>query len=256
MKFRLVAVSVMALTVITSSPVAAAPISKTDTAQTTQVVVEFSTTTLSTASLGGATNAGAKYESSVGPKTRVYEVVGTPGSLELAQNITKLKSVAGVVSAEVDGRMYPMTATNDPLLDDQWALSNGYGVDAVSAWQYSQGEGVRVAVVDTGIVQHEDLTSNVLGGYDFISDPVTANDGNGRDSDPTDAGDWTTNELCGYTSPSSWHGTHVAGIIAAVGDNGIGVSGVAPKATIIPIRALGRCGGSTSDVFAGARWAA
>lgn len=256
MKFPLLAVSAIALTVITSSPVSAAPVSKSDTAQTTQVVVEFSTNALSTASLSVATNAGANYESSVSSKTKVYEVTGSPGSLELAQNIAKLKSLAGVVSAEVDGRVFPMTAPNDPLLGDQWALDNGYGVDAVASWQFSQGEGVRVAVVDTGIVPHEDLTTNVVGGYDFISDPTTANDGGGRDSDPTDTGDWATNEVCGYTSNSSWHGTHVSGIIAAVGDNGTGVSGVAPKATIVPVRALGRCGGSTSDVFTGARWAA
>ena len=256
MKFPLVAVSIVALTAIVSAPVAATPDPKASTYQTTQVVVEFSNATLSASSILAAVSDAVKYESSVSPKTRVYEVAGTPGSLELAQNITKLRSLTGVVSADIDSRMYPMTAPDDPLLADQWALDDGYGVDAVASWQFSQGEGVRVAVVDTGIVSHEDLTTNVVGGYDFISDATTANDGGGRDSDPTDTGDWATNEVCGYTSPSSWHGTHVAGIIAAVGDNGIGVSGVAPKATIVPIRALGRCGGSTSDVFAGARWAA
>ena len=256
MKLPLIAASVIALTAISSTPVFAAPDFKSDTSQTTQVVVEFSTTTLSAAFLSEAISANVKYESSVGAKTKVYEVTGAPGSLEFIQNIKELKSRPGVLSAEVDDRMFPMTAPNDPLLGDQWALGSGYGVDAVSAWQFSQGDGVRIAVVDTGIVQHADLTTNVVGGYDFISDSVTANDGNGRDSDPTDPGDWATNEVCGYTSNSSWHGTHVAGIIAAVSNNGIGVSGVASKATIIPIRALGRCGGSTSDVFTGARWAA
>lgn len=258
MKFPLASSVSIVLSVLAGTPALAevSTASKTTTSQTTQVVVEFSGATLSANSLSLAANAKVSYESSVGTKTRVYEVEGAAGSLELAQNIKDLEALPGVSSAEIDVRMHPMTAPNDPLLWDQWALDSGYGVDAIATWQSAEGEGVRVAVIDTGVVPHEDLASNVAGGYDFISDSVTANDGGGRDGDPTDAGDWATNEVCGYTSNSSWHGTHVAGIIAAVNNNGIGVSGVAPKSTIVPVRALGRCGGSTSDVFAAARWAA
>lgn len=258
MKYPLVSAVAIALSTLASTPALAAvsTTASTTTSQTTQVVIEFSGATLSANSLSQAANAKVIYEASVGIKTRVYEVQGSAESLELAQNIKDLEALPGVSSAEIDLRVYPMTAPNDPLLGGQWALDSGYGVDAVTTWQSAQGEGVRVAVVDTGVVAHEDLASNVVGGYDFISDSTTANDGDGRDGDPTDAGDWAANEVCGYASNSSWHGTHVAGIIAAVNNNGIGVSGVAPKATIVPVRALGRCGGSTSDVFAAARWAA
>ena len=96
-------------------------------------------------------------------------------------------------------------------------------------------------------------------GYDFISDPTTANDGNGRDSDATDPGDATDNGQCPNGDPgrdSSWHGTFVSGIIAANGDSGSGIAGIDWKAKILPVRALGRCGGSFDDILAAIIWAA
>ncbi|MFR0657163.1 S8 family serine peptidase, partial [Pantoea sp. SIMBA_079] len=81
-----------------------------------------------------------------------------------------------------------------------------------------------VAVLDTGIASHSDLNGNILPGYDFIIDTAVAGDGNGRDSNPADPGDYYGGRA------SSWHGTHVAGTVAAVTNNGVGVAGTAPLA--------------------------
>ena len=102
-------------------------------------------------------------------------------------------------------------------------------------------------------------------GYDFIADVATANDGDGRDANAQDPGDWVTateNSTVGGqfygcgVSNSSWHGTHVSGIIAAQINNSIGITGIAPKIQILPVRVLGKCGGYDSDIIDGMRWAA
>lgn len=112
-----------------------------------------------------------------------------------------------------------------------------------------------VAVIDTGILQHPDLAGKILPGYDFISDPAAARYGNGRDSDPTDAGDASAdNDECGKHR-SSWHGTFVSGIIAAGTNNGTGAAGVSWGAKILPVRVLGKCGGTFADVIDGMVWA-
>ncbi|MCW5580130.1 MAG: S8 family serine peptidase, partial [Luteimonas sp.] len=131
-----------------------------------------------------------------------------------------------------------------------WGLKDGVaGIRANQAWDTTNGAGVVVAVLDTGIVSHSDLNANVIAGYDFISNTTVAGDGNGRDSDPSDPGDYYGG------NSSSWHGTHVAGTIAAVGNNGAGVIGVAYGAKISPVRVLGRGGGYTSDIVDGITWA-
>lgn len=116
-----------------------------------------------------------------------------------------------------------------------------------------------VAVIDSGIVKHPDLDANVLPGYDFITEPSIARDGNGRDSDPTDQGNWEEAGVCGAdseASESNWHGTHVAGSIAAIMNNKRGIVGVAPSTKILPVRALGMCGGYDSDIADAMIWAA
>ncbi len=153
------------------------------------------------------------------------------------------------------------------------------GADLPAAWDITRGSGVVVAVVDTGITAHSELNANLVGGavassgYDFISgnaysgatDPnpayFTANDGDGRDSNPADAGDWVTTGQCGDGDPSkdqnsSWHGTHVAGTIAAKTDNLSGVAGIADGSTVLVARALGKCGGLNSDIADAVTWAA
>ena len=161
---------------------------------------------------------------------------------------------------EPDVRMYPTAAPNDPQYREQWSLAdNAAGIHAEKAWDKSRGDGVTVAVIDSGIVDHPDLRANEVGGYDFISERDMARDGNGRDANPRDEGDWMQRGVCGGGSPrqdvpSSWHGSHVAGTIAAATNNGQGVAGVAPGAKLVTARALGMCGGLSSDIADALTW--
>ena len=142
---------------------------------------------------------------------------------------------------------YP-TAFNDPYLDRLWHYSQ---VGVPEAWSRASGEGVIVAVIDTGIVSaHEEFIGQLVPGYDFISDPLNALDGDGIDPDPEDLGD---DEL---GNEDSWHGTHVAGTVAAAAGNARGILGVAHGARIMPLRALGVYGGSTYDVVQAIYYAA
>jgi len=148
---------------------------------------------------------------------------------------------------------------NDTMWSQQWSLGTGVGgIRAAQAWDITPTGGVAVAVIDTGIRSHPDLDSKRLSGYDMIRDTFISNDDDGRDSDPTDAGDYDDSLACtgSWDFMSSWHGTHVAGIIAASTNNGEGIAGVAPNARIVPVRALGRCGGTSDDVADSIRWAA
>ncbi len=176
----------------------------------------------------------------------------------------RLAALPEVAYAEPDAIMRPMLTPNDPRYGDQWhyaAPTTGrYGINAAAAWDITTGSAsIVVAVVDTGITNHADLSGRTVAGYDFISDVWTANDGDGRDSDPHDPGDWVTLGACGPGSPaqnSSWHGTHVAGTIGAATNNSIGVAGINWQSAILPVRVLGRCGGTISDIADGMRWAA
>jgi serine protease len=149
------------------------------------------------------------------------------------------------------------------------------GIDAEPAWDVTTGSpAVVVAVLDTGIrFEHPDLRAvaaggNLLAGYDMVADVTRGNDGDGRDGDPSDPGDWVTAaELATVGSPlyhcaeraedSSWHGTQTAGLIGALTNNGVGMASVGRTVRILPVRVLGKCGeGMTSDIIAGMRWAA
>ncbi len=189
--------------------------------------------------------------------------------LSAAQAVRAARSLedeAGIARVDLDTRVHPDAVPDDPLFGQQWALSDPVsGVAAPSAWDLATGAGQVIAVIDSGITGHPDLVANLLPGYDMIEDPVSAHDGDGRDADPADEGDWlTVSEIqsnpgtfagCSIQTTSSWHGTHVAGIAAATGNNGTGVIGVAPSAKILPVRALGKCGGTMSDVAAAITWA-
>jgi serine protease len=156
---------------------------------------------------------------------------------------------------EPDRILKAVLTPNDTSYSSQWGFQDAdAGIRANTAWDVATGTGVTVAVLDTGITSHTDLNANVVAGYDFISNSTTANDGGGRDSNPADPGDWTTGQ-CGPASNSSWHGTHVAGTVAAITNNSAGVAGTAFNAKVMPVRVLGTCGGSTSDIADAIIWA-
>ena len=167
---------------------------------------------------------------------------------------------ATVDYVEPDVQMTATMTPNDPEYLKQWHYSEALGgMNLPAAWDTADGAGVTVAVIDTGITPHPDLSANVVAGYDFISNSTEARDGNGRDSNPNDEGDWYNLGDCLGANPpsgsSSWHGTHVAGTIAAQTGNASGVSGVAFNAKVQPVRVLGRCGGTLADISDAVTWA-
>jgi serine protease len=170
----------------------------------------------------------------------------------------KLAADPNVEYVEVDRLNTVRLTPNDTRYSEQWGYSGTYGIKANQAWDVTNGAGSVVAVLDTGITNHSDLSANLLPGYDFINDTSVSNDGGGRDNDPSDPGDWVSANQCGGTHAaqgSSWHGTHVAGTIAAVTNNAKGVAGVAYGAKIVPVRVLGTCGGYDSDIADAIVWA-
>ncbi len=171
--------------------------------------------------------------------------------------MNKLVSSTDVEYIEPDILMKPTFTPNDSRYNDQWHYyGEAAGMNLPATWDKVTGEGVNVAVIDTGITYHSDLAANVLPGYDFISEAGMARDGNGRDNDASDEGDWYAAGECGgnYSGSSSWHGTHVAGTIGAVTNNNKGVAGVAYDSNIIPVRVLGKCGGYLSDIADAIIW--
>lgn len=178
---------------------------------------------------------------------------------ELNDLINTIAADPSVEYVEEDRLMKRLATPNDTRYNEQWHyFESTAGINVPTAWDTSTGSGVTVAVVDTGYRPHADLAANIVGGYDFISDTEVSNDGNLRDNDARDPGDWTTAGQCDPRDPaydSSWHGTHVAGTIAAVTNNANGVAGVAYGAKVVPVRVLGTCGGYTSDIADGIIWA-
>ena len=187
--------------------------------------------------------------------------------LDRALSIEQMKKLAAQIKAadanveyaEPDRKMYALFTPNDSSYASQWDLFEATGgIRAPAAWDQATGSGVVVAVIDTGYRPHADLSGQIVAGYDMITQTATSVDGNGRDNDPSDPGDWSTAGQCGTgsaASNSSWHGTHVAGTIAAKTNNSLGVSGIAFNARVQPVRVLGRCGGYTSDIADGITWA-
>jgi serine protease len=151
---------------------------------------------------------------------------------EADQVAAKVDDQHNVKAANAAARFYPADTNWESSLWNIDAFSK-YGVSADQAWGISTGKDITVGVIDTGITANPDLDANVIPGYDFV----------GIDSDPTDD-----------NAGSGWHGTHVAGTIAAVKDSS-GVVGVAPSSKVEPIRVLGASGGSEADVISAIHWA-
>lgn len=180
-------------------------------------------------------------------------------SSDMKQLVADLAADPDVEYAEPDALLQPVLTPTDPNYSAQWHYyETTGGLRLPTAWDSATGTGVIVAVIDTGYRPHADLVANIVGGYDMISDTFVSQDGNGRDNNAQDPGDWTAGGDCFAGSPSSrssWHGTHVAGTVAARTNNGVGVAGVAFNARVLPVRVLGRCGGYISDIADGIAWA-
>ncbi|MBP7341338.1 MAG: S8 family serine peptidase [Smithellaceae bacterium] len=180
-----------------------------------------------------------------------------------------LKKDPAVLYAEPDARMRSLLTPSDPRYAEQWHYrappAEPGGANLPAAWDKTTGAAdVVVAVIDTGYRPHADIdSSRIVTGYDFVSDALMANDGDGRDPDPADPGDWITADEsasgpflgCDVTD-STWHGTHVGGTIGAKTDNGLGVAGVNWTSRILHARVLGKCGGYLSDIADAIRWSA
>ncbi|MFD0739590.1 S8 family peptidase [Lysobacter koreensis] len=190
------------------------------------------------------------------------------GASELKAIVAEIAADPAVAYVQVDQMLQhtgidaqPLLVPNDPsYAAAQWHLkATPGGANVEPAWDVSTGEGVVVAVLDTGIVPHPDMDASMLTGYDFITDPfVSRRPTAERVPGAYDYGDWTAAAECSATSTartSSFHGTHVAGTVAEQTNNGVGMAGVAFNAKVLPVRVLGKCGGYTSDIADAITWA-
>lgn len=179
--------------------------------------------------------------------------------LDTKKAVQALRRRSDVLSADLNYRRRAFAVPTDSYYGYQWDLPL---ISLPTAWDdTTRGSGAVVAVIDTGVLlNHPDLVGQVSadGGYDFISSPIISNDGDGIDPNPDDPGDKIPPE-----TRSSFHGTHVAGTIAAVtcfsGDcpSGLGgIAGIAPHAKIMPLRVLGQGGGYDSDIIQAMYYAA
>ncbi|MFJ7291295.1 S8 family peptidase [Streptomyces collinus] len=282
---KLISVAVVSTALLTAAPAsvavaqepaprpAAVPAAQTEAApgvQAERLIVGYKSGASEAKSNKAAAADAATKADKTGEDVDFQRRLGTGAALvELGSDPTRA-SVSDVVAAYqadpqvayvVPDRLNKPTAVtpNDTEYSKQWDLfESTAGMNVPAAWDTTTGSGVTVAVIDTGYVAHSDLAANIVGGYDFISDTAVSVDGNGRDSNPADPGDWYNDNECGQGIPastSSWHGTHVAGTIAAATNNGKGVAGIAYGAKISPVRVLGKCGGYDSDIIDAITWA-
>ncbi len=206
------------------------------------------------------------------------QVVRGDKSLSSAALAARLAADPEVEFAVPDLRRHVLFTPNDPLYQASGSISPAAGqwylrapdatfvsaINAAGAWDVTKGSsaagGIVVADIDTGVLfSHPDLASKLHPGYDFIADLPTAADGNGIDSDATDPGDATTVGQCGVGEPalpSSWHGTQTSSLMGAQTNNATGMASVGFNTMVLPVRALGPCGGFDSDIVAGMLWAA
>ena len=206
------------------------------------------------------------------PPTALKTLSPTQARDRTLEVLRQLRADPNVQYAQPNYILRIVRTPNDPRFPEQWHYrDNGTGtgqspggINLPRAWDASIGSSsIVVAVIDTGILpNHPDIAGspNLIAGFDMISDPAIANDGGGRDNDPTDPGDAVAAGECfpgDPAQPASWHGTHVAGTIG-VGrtDNGVGVAGANWTVRVQAVRVLGKCGGTIADINDGIRWAA
>lgn len=194
-------------------------------------------------------------------KIRDVLEIGAQLNIDDVTSLSKgLEDDPQVAYAEPDLIMQTLRVPNDTRYNEQWHyFEPTAGINMPEAWDITTGHpAVVAAVIDTGMTNHQDIKANLVPGYDFISNAWSANDGDGWDSDPSDTGDSIQPGDCGFSdgnlipmnaSSSSWHGVHVMGTIGAVSNNGQDVTGVSWQSRIIPLRAMGRCGGYLSDII-------
>jgi len=208
---------------------------------------------------------------------RWHRLASTGGALDAAASddlAARLRADPRVRSVVPDVREQRQSVTpNDTRFASQWWLqAAGTGNTGAAgfgkAWERSTGvaNGSVVAVLDSGITSHIETNARVLPGYDFVADAVYAGDGNGRDNDAQDPGDAITAAErlaqpdkfsgCPDAPRASWHGTTIAGQLAAVTNNTEGVAGANWQGLVLPVRVAGKCGASISDLIDGLRWAA
>ena len=228
------------------------------------------------ARLAGVAPSGTRIERPVGPAhlVRWDQPLAPQQAEQAAQALASNPDVEWVEYNTLERRLAVPT---DPRYGEQWWLqavaTRRNGVPGMpAAWDRSTGNPVggapyvAVAVLDTGaLFGHPDLDSVWLGGYDFVSEVGYSGDGNGRDTDASDPGDFVTQaDRDGNPSlfsncaveESSWHGSKIAGQIAAETNNNLGVAGLNWQARVVPVRVAGKCGATVADIADAIRWAA
>ncbi len=185
-------------------------------------------------------------------RANLLELARAPGErlkqrkLKTILAMKRLRQQAEVETAGLNFRVYPTAVPNDPFYNQQrWHYEQ---INLPLAWDRSLGDDTIVAVLDTGIRSgHPDMQGQLVQGWDFFDVNFLGDRGDSNPEDPGDSEDGT---------PSSFHGTHVAGTVAAASNNGSGVAGVAWNAKIMPVRVLGAGGGTNYGVLQGVRYAA
>jgi len=231
--------------------------------------------------LGSSTGMRLQRKQQIGTETDVLQLDRALGQSELNALLEQMAADPNVEYAVADGHRWAHAVPNDPLFVDQWYFKSTEigATHADQAWDLTVGSNMTVvAVLDTGVrFEHPDLlrvsqAGKLLDGFDFITSAPFANDGDGRDTDSSDPGDFVTAaelaqppfNIPACTPPpgagdhvdSSWHGTRVSSLIGALTNNGEGVAGSGWNTLILPVRVLGKCGGTDSDIITGMRWAA
>ena len=230
--------------------------------------------------LGSSTGMRLQRKQQIGTETDVLQLDRPLDQAEMNALLERMAADPNVEYAAADGHRWAHAVPNDPLFVDQWyfkSIEVG-ATRADQAWDLTVGSNMTVvAVLDTGVrFEHPDLlrvaqAGKLLDGFDFVNAAPFANDGDGRDVDASDPGDFVTAaELAQspFNIPaceppagedhvnSSWHGTRVSSLIAALTNNGEGIAGTGWNTLILPVRVLGKCGGTDADIITGMRWAA